>query len=43
VYTGTTPTADGITPTDQTKPAIAYKLDGTGPTRFWNNSALGWV
>jgi len=43
VYTGATPTADGVMPSDPTKPAIAYKQDGTGPTRFWNTSALVWV
>jgi hypothetical protein len=42
VYTGASPTADGLTPTDQTKAAIAYKIDGTGPTYVWNTTTHVW-
>ena len=41
-YTGASPTADAILPTDQTKPALAYKLDGTGPLFGWNTATLAW-
>ena len=42
VYTGASPTADGLTPTDPTKPAVAYKKDGTGPMFGWNTTTLAW-
>lgn len=42
VYTTTDPTTDGKFPTDQTKPAMAYKLDGTGPTFVWNTTTHVW-
>lgn len=41
-YTGANPTADGLLPTDQTKPAMAYKRDGTAPTWNWNTVAHVW-
>jgi hypothetical protein len=41
-YTGESPTADGIVPTDPTKAAIAYKLDGTGPLLGWNTATRAW-
>lgn len=42
IYTTTDPTTDGKFPTDQTQPAVAYKLDGTGPTFVWNTTTHVW-
>lgn len=41
-YTGTDPTSDGLTPTDPTKPAIAYKEDGSTSTYVWNVALQIW-
>lgn len=43
VYSGASPTADGLVPTNQNQGAIAYKVDGTGPTFSWDTSAHVWV
>lgn len=42
-YTGTDPTSDGLVPTNQNQPAIAYKDDGTLPTYTWNTTTHAWV
>lgn len=42
-YSGTDPTSDGILPTDQSKPAMAYKVDGSGPTYSWDTINHTWV
>lgn len=39
-YTAADPTTQGLTPTDPTKPAVAYKRDGSSSTYVWN-TALG--
>lgn len=39
-YTGASPTADGIVPTTA---AVAYKIDGTGPTYVWDTANSTWV
>lgn len=42
LYTTTDPTTDGVTPTDQTKNAIAYKADGTGSIFVWDPVGHAW-
>ena len=42
-YSTTDPTADGVTPADTTKAAIAYKDDGAGSMFVWNITAQAWV
>lgn len=42
IYTTTDPTADGQFPANQALPAVAYKLDGTGPTFVWNTTTHIW-
>lgn len=42
IYTaGSNPNADGLVPTDPTKPAVAYSSDGSGSVYGWSGSA--WV
>lgn len=41
-YTGSSPTADGLVPTNQALAAIAYKQGGAGPTYGWNTNTLTW-
>lgn len=41
-YTTTDPNTDGILPDDQTKPALAFKADGTGSTYVWDTVGLTW-
>lgn len=41
-YTASDPNSQGLVPTDQTKPAFAYKKDGTGPSYGWNPTNLDW-
>lgn len=41
-YTGASPTADGLLPTNQNLPAEAYKDDGTLPTYTWNTTSHTW-
>lgn len=41
-YTGASPTADGLVPTDPTQPAIAYKDDGSLPIFVWNTTTNIW-
>lgn len=36
------PNAEGILPTDQTKPAFAATKNGTGPIYSWNTTTLLW-
>lgn len=38
----TDPTTEGLTPTDQDLPAIAYQKDGTGPTITWSTTTHVW-
>lgn len=41
IYT-TDPTTDGLFPTNQNSPAIAYQKDGLGPTITWNTDTHTW-
>lgn len=43
VYSGASPTADGLVPTNQNQGAIAYKVDGTGPTFSWRTDTHSWI
>lgn len=36
------PNTEGVLPLDQTKPAIAYSLDGSGAIYGWNTTSLLW-
>ncbi len=42
-YTGTDPTSDGLVPTDQNLPAVAYSRTGAGSTFSWNTVTHVWV
>lgn len=42
IYTGSDPNSDGIIPANTSKPAIAYKLDGTGAIYGWNTTLQIW-
>ena len=42
VYNGASPTADGLVPTNQGQPALAYKANGAGPTYSWNVTTHVW-
>lgn len=41
-YTAADPNTQGLVPADPTQGAIAYKIDGTGPTYGWNTNLLLW-
>lgn len=43
IYTTTDPTTDGVLPTDQTQPALAYKQDGGGPLFIWRTDTHVWA
>lgn len=36
------PNSEGVLPDDQTLPAIAYSLDGSGAIMGWNTATLVW-
>lgn len=36
------PTAEGLTPTNQDNPAVAYAAGGTGVTYTWNTTTHEW-
>lgn len=42
-YTAADPTTQGLTPTDQDAPAVAYKQGGAGNTYTWDTVAHVWV
>lgn len=42
VYTSD-PNTESLTPTDPTKPAMAYSSDGTGAVYGWNVGSQTWV
>lgn len=36
------PNTEGVLPTLQAQPAVAYQKDGTGPTYTWNTTTHIW-
>lgn len=42
IYRGDDPTSDALIPTDPSKPAEAYKFDGSDATYTWNPDLAAW-